>query len=122
MSNRLSHRVIAALVVGFGGACGVAVRYICIALFSGAALWVANIVGSFCLAYLHERVSGSRNEQAVRLFVMTGMLGSFTTFSSVSYDAFVLFQQSVSLGFMYVVAMTLCCIAAAVGGMVVGKR
>ncbi|MEE1131789.1 MAG: CrcB family protein [Caryophanon sp.] len=122
MSNRLSNRVVASLVVGFGGACGVALRYVCLASFSGAALFVANIVGSFCLAYLHGRVSGSRNEQAVRLFVMTGMLGSFTTFSSVSYEALALFQQSVSLGIMYVVAMTFCCIAAAVGGTVVGKR
>ena len=122
MSNWFSHPVVAALFVGFGGACGVALRYVCIASFSGAALWIANIIGSFCLAYLHERVSGSRNEQAIRLFVMTGMLGSFTTFSSVSYEALALFQQSVSRGLVYVVAMTLCCIAAAVGGMVVGKR
>ncbi|OCS94430.1 fluoride efflux transporter FluC [Caryophanon latum] len=122
MSNRLSHRVVAALVVGCGGACGVALRYVCIASFSGAALFVANIVGSFCLAYLHERVSGKRNEQVIRLFVMTGMLGSFTTFSSVTYDAFVLFQQSILRGFMYVVVMTFCCIVAAIGGTVVGKR
>lgn len=118
----LKHRAVAALYVGLGGAIGVGLRYACILAFSGAALWLINIVGSFFLAYIHEKVTHTKWEQLIRLIVMTGILGSFTTFSSVSYEWLMLLQQSIVSGVVYAIIMTACCIGAAYVGSVVGKR
>ena len=122
MSNRFNNPAVAFALVGIGGAIGVGLRYACMLLFSGIALWLINIVGSFCLAFLHEVVMNKRAEQLVRLVVMTGILGSFTTFSSFSYEWFTLMQQSMLRGVLYALCMTASCIGAAYIGSVVGKR
>ncbi|MBS7344104.1 MAG: CrcB family protein [Caryophanon sp.] len=122
MSNRYDRPVVAAMLVGLGGAIGVGLRYVCILAFSGAALWIINIVGSFCFAFLHEKVTNTKAEQIVRLVVMTGVLGSFTTFSSFSYEWITLMHQSMLLSILYAFCMTGSCIGAAYIGSVVGKR
>lgn len=118
MSNRFNNPVVAALLVGLGGAIGVGLRYACIMLFSGLALWLVNVAGSFLLAYANEKLHHS----AIRLVVMSGMLGSFTTFSSVSYEWLKLFEANALLSIVYAVAMTALCVIAAFLGRWVAKR
>jgi len=90
------------LQVALGGAIGASARYL-----SGAAILRAfgsgfpygtmfvNIVGSFLMGllaiWLMERMDGSFARYAP--FLMTGVLGGFTTFSAYSLDALYLMER-----------------------------
>ncbi len=90
------------LQVALGGAIGASARYL-----SGAAILRAfgsgfpygtmfvNIVGSFLMGllaiWLMERMDGSFSRYAP--FLMTGVLGGFTTFSAYSLDALYLMER-----------------------------
>ncbi len=87
------------LSVALGGAIGASLRF-------GTGLLVVRLVGQgFPLAILTVNVIGSflmglfviwsfqRGAQHLNLFVMTGILGGFTTFSAFSLEAVTLFEQ-----------------------------
>lgn len=56
---------------------------------------IVNILGSFLMglliAWLARRTGGSSNE--LRLFLATGFLGGFTTFSAFSLDTITLYER-----------------------------
>lgn len=112
--------------VGTGGFLGANARYL-------VGLWVAqrwgdvfpwgtlliNITGSFVLGFyltlVTERVSGSAS---TRLFVATGFLGAYTTFSTFSYEAVRLVQHGQPISALaYVSASLIVGLAAAVAGL-----
>ncbi|MBO6719896.1 MAG: fluoride efflux transporter CrcB [Rhizobiaceae bacterium] len=89
------------LVVAAGGAVGAALRHLAnLAALRFAGLtfpWgtlTVNIVGSFLMGvfieWLARRVGASAE---LRLFVATGILGGFTTFSAFSLDVAVLWER-----------------------------
>src|SRR5690606_31761018 len=89
------------LLVALGGAVGSALRH----LVNLSALRLAgpgfpfgtlavNLTGSFAMGVLVELIArrfGASNE--LRLFLMTGVLGGFTTFSAFSLDTAVLWER-----------------------------
>lgn len=91
--------------VAVGGAIGATLRH----LINGLALrllgpgfpWgtmAVNIVGAFVMGVFIETLTrrfGASNE--LRLFVATGILGGFTTFSSFSLDFAVLWERGAAL-------------------------
>ena len=87
------------LMVALGGALGSVGRYLAItgvirlhpAPFPVGTMLV-NIAGSFAIGVLMARFSQADSESA-RLFLVTGILGGFTTFSAFSWDALQLFQR-----------------------------
>ena len=105
------------LSVGFGGAIGAMLRYAMAVMVSGVAATLAvNIIGSFlmgCAAvYLSNHGAG-----AWQPFIMTGVLGGFTTFSAFSLDAMILFERGdVGQAALYVVASVVLSIMALVLG------
>jgi CrcB protein len=87
------------LSVALGGAIGASLRL-------GAGLWVARMASpSFPLAVLSVNVIGSflmgafamwsleRGHAALNPFIMTGILGGFTTFSAFSMEAWTLIER-----------------------------
>lgn len=106
------------LLVGVGGMLGVALRYICTMLCAEVALWVVNVSGSFLLGFLNQKLLQRSNTQQWRLFLATGMLGSFTTFSSFSAAGFQLLQHNFLLGLLYGLSMTILCL----GGVYLGDK
>lgn len=92
------------ILVAAGGAIGASLRHIgnLLALrFLGTAFpWgtlAINIAGSFAMGLFIEllvRRLGTSNE--MRLFVATGVLGGFTTFSAFSLDFAVLWERGAS--------------------------
>ncbi len=88
------------LYIAFGGALGAVSRYLVSGwaqgLSSGVFPWgtlTVNAVGSFligALAALFEREAVSPN---IRVFLLIGALGGFTTFSSFSLETLNLFRQ-----------------------------
>lgn len=55
-----------------------------------------NVIGSFALGYLYMWIEQEHKEISdnLKLFIGVGLLGALTTFSTFSYETFVLVQQS----------------------------
>ena len=86
------------LWIGAGGAVGAVMRYGVQALASGWSLpwgtFAANALGSLAIgAVLGSLVGAPWFESFGRPFLVTGLLGAFTTFSAFSVDALALWQQ-----------------------------
>jgi CrcB protein len=97
----------ALLLVAIGGAIGSAARFAIsvLALHAlGAAFpWgtlAVNIIGSAAIGV----AAGSGMEGQLRLLVVTGFLGGFTTFSAFSLETATLFERSPALAALYVAA------------------
>lgn len=114
-------------LVAAGGVVGTAARY-------GAALWlgttasglptatlIVNLVGCFLLGLLLEALGRRGPEtsrmQAARLALGTGVLGGFTTFSSLAEDlAQLVHTHAAGVAALYAVASVVGGLAATVGG------
>ncbi|MBA3446800.1 MAG: fluoride efflux transporter CrcB, partial [Pseudaminobacter sp.] len=94
------------LLVAVGGAIGASLRHLtnlaAPRLVGAAFPWgtmAVNIFGCFAMGVVVEilarRFDGASNE--LRLFVATGILGGFTTFSAFSLDAVALWQRGMAL-------------------------
>ena len=113
------------LLVAIGGAFGSVCRYLVgvytLRWFGGGFPYgtvVVNVAGSFAMGVLVEllarRFAGSLE---LRLLLATGVLGGFTTFSSFSLDAAVLWERGESWTALVYVAVTL---VAGIGGLFAG--
>lgn len=116
-----SVRVKNGLAVGFGGMAGALLRAGVYELASSvAALWTVNLLGSFFLGWVAGRFQ--RKSAPFRLFVSTGLLGSFTTFSAFSAEWFRLIEASFVQGLLFAVGMTVLSAAAAAAGLAAGRK
>lgn len=81
------------LLVGLGGTAGALLRYAAVRLFGvGAVPWstfAVNITGSFLLGLLLS-VSWARLSDDVRVGLAVGVLGAFTTFSTLTAETLAL--------------------------------
>lgn len=118
------------LLVALGGALGSGLRHLAnlaaLRLFGPAFPWgtlTVNIAGGFLMGLFVEllarRFGGSAE---LRLFVATGLLGGFTTFSAFSLDFAVLYGRGALVqAFGYVAMSVVLAIAALFLGMWLGK-
>ena len=113
--------------IALGGALGALARhfssYTVAQLLGTAFPWgtfAVNVAGSFILGALAETFALSTSVSAeVRGFLVVGILGSFTTFSTFSLDTVLLFQRGrADLGAVYILAS----VALAVVGLWAGLR
>ena len=89
------------LLVASGGAVGACLRYLtgiaALRWFGASFPWgtlMVNVIGSFAMGVLAEfivRKLGASSE--LRLLLMTGLLGGYTTFSAFSLDAVLLIER-----------------------------
>jgi CrcB protein len=118
------------LLVCLGGAIGSGARYL-VALWSLAALGMAfpygtllvNAVGSFLIcAVMHWTVAARVLSPTLGLFLTTGVMGGFTTYSTFDYETFKYAQQGAyGLAGLYVGATLVLCFAAGFAGDLVAK-
>ena len=110
------------LQVALGGAIGAAARFgVGAALFRPGAgfpvgVLAVNVIGSFLMGlvvvYLGQKMLAHLNP-----FLMTGVLGGFTTFSAFSLEAYTLFERGeVGQAALYVALSVILSIAALVAG------
>ena len=100
------------LAVGIGGAIGASLRFFLsqIIVYEAGfplATFIANLIGCFGLSYL---LSGKllSHYPKLRLALTTGLLGSFTTFSTFSSETFSLISdQLYGMAFVYVLLSAL---------------
>ena len=92
-------------LVGIGGSLGAALRYLVsriflrfelAATFPFATLLV-NLVGCFLIGLIASIVPNIENNQLTRLFLLTGIVGGFTTFSAFGMETFDLIQDGSSI-------------------------
>lgn len=114
------------LAVAAGGAFGAVARYL---MMAGVGMWigpgfpygtmVVNVLGSLIFGALVEMMALVWNIGSdLRAFIVIGILGSFTTFSTYSLDAVVLFHRGDIVGMtLYVVGSVVLALAGFVAGM-----
>lgn len=97
----------AVLLVALGGALGSVLRHL-VSVFAATQLGTAfpygtlavNVVGSALIGL----AAGLGLSGEARLFLVTGLLGGFTTFSAFSLETGALFERSPALAMLYVIA------------------
>jgi CrcB protein len=86
----------------------------------GAGTLFVNVLGCFAMGVLIEMLALKAGAtQSQRLFLATGVLGGFTTFSAFAIETLLLHERGqFGWAMLNVVASVVLCIAAAVGGVV----
>ncbi len=108
------------LAVAIGGALGSVTRYgvaLLIPTVAGRFLWATfcvNLLGSFLIGVAYVVIVQKQIlSPELRLWLMTGFLGGFTTFSSFSLEALQLWQEGQTIqALMYVISSVVCCLIA----------
>lgn len=100
------------LWVALGGSIGSVLRY------AASRLWIfeakgfpwatcgVNLLGSLAIGLFWGLLSG-KNEEAYRLFLITGVLGGFTTYSGFAMETLQLFTSSPVMAVLYVLVTLL---------------
>ncbi|HJI80485.1 MAG TPA: fluoride efflux transporter CrcB [Eggerthellaceae bacterium] len=120
--------IVNALIVGCGGFIGALLRYVCSELLgvlsSGAfpiATFIINFVGSFLIGVMSVALPAlfPANKQPL-LFVSTGILGGFTTFSTFSLETFGLIEESryAMAGLYAISSVVVCVLGVCIGRMI----
>lgn len=119
--RRYVHAMTAVLWVAMGGAVGAAGRYLvttqALRLFGPGFPWgtfAVNVTGSLMMGVLAglfaHRLQVSTE---IRIFLMTGVLGGFTTFSAFSLDVSVLVaRKDYIMSALYIIGSVSLCVAA----------
>ena len=97
------------MIVGFGGFIGTVARFLISRYFQENVLsvfpWstlVVNITGSLLIGIIYGiSEKGNLMSPEVRLFLTIGICGGFTTFSSLTNDAFLLLRQQEWIRFAF---------------------
>lgn len=119
------------VLVAAGGALGTTVRYLLSAAIPSVggipvAIFLINVVGAFLLGWLMEALSRQGPDAGryrdLRLFVGTGMIGGFTTYSALATDTALLLDTSVVVAVLYSLSTVLVGAAATTAGIVCGQR
>ena len=119
------------ILVFLGGGIGSVLR---LAVYRLARIWLApefpwgtlivNVVGGFVAgivsAWIISRSAGASDSAS--LFLMTGVLGGFTTFSAFSLDAVLLWQRGQGAGAaVYVLASVMLSVLGVIAGLGAGR-
>ena len=118
----------AALLVALGGATGSVARYVLARGF--ASRWPAatlpwatsavNVIGCLGLGLLVARMPDGRSE--LRILLGTGFLGGFTTMSTFGVETATLLREQPRTALIHVLVNVGLGIAAAMAGLVLGRR
>lgn len=118
-----------ALLVGMAGAIGAICRIAISELFVGVSTFpiatlLVNLVGTLLLCVLSAgAIRKISSNTGVQTAIMTGFLGSFTTFSAFSYETVTLFQQgAVWIAILYSMASIFGGLAIGLQGMTIGRK
>ena len=113
------------ILVALGGAIGSVARYgvgaVAAQLLGSTFPWgtlLVNLSGSFLIAVvMHVALAGTAISLELRIFLTTGIMGGYTTYSSFNYETLALVEQGAfSLAAVNLGATVLGCLAAGLFG------
>ena len=115
--------------VATGGALGASLRFVSSSFFNlffpnlPIGTFFVNVLGSFIIGLLINTLEmKSSSEIFIRYFLIIGVLGSYTTFSSFSYEVIELYNnKKLLLSIIYILASVFSCIVAAYAGYSINK-
>jgi len=118
------------LYVALGGAIGSSFRYILSAIIPQVIgkvfLWgtlSVNIIGSLLIGILWAYFENNLSQFNLKLFLIVGILGGFTTFSSYALETINLFKtDGIRIVILYILATNIFGILAAFGGYYITKQ
>jgi len=122
--------VIRVALVALGGALGSVARYgvgaMAAQLLGPAFPWgtlLVNFTGSFLIALImHLALTGTSISLELRIFLTTGIMGGFTTYSSFNYETLALLsQRAYGLAGVNLAATVLGCLLAGTLGLAAGR-
>lgn len=120
------------LWVAFGGAIGSISRFglglVMLRLTGPRFPWgtlLINVLGSFVIGYFGALSAADGRlsvPEEIKVFVLVGLCGGFTTFSSFSLQTFLLFRSGDTLlGSLYIVGSVVLCLAVVWLGVILGR-
>lgn len=118
------------VLVAVGGAFGSVCRYLvgvwATRWFGPSFPWgtlAVNVVGSFVIGLMVEVIARRFNASAeMRVFIVTGIIGGFTTWSSFTLDTMVLLERGAgAAAFAYLVGSLVISFAAVFAGLALGR-
>ena len=114
------------LLVGLGGAIGSMARYGVGLVLAGTAFplatLVVNVIGCFCIGLALPALDRGRVlAPDMRLLIVVGFLGGFTTFSAFGYESVTLMRTSSALAAINIAANVLLGLAAVIAGSMVAS-
>ena len=115
--------------VATGGALGASLRFVSSSFFNlffpnlPIGTFFVNVLGSFIIGLLINTLEmRSSSEIFIKYFLIIGVLGSYTTFSSFSYEVIELYNnKKLLLSIIYILASVFSCIVAAYAGYSINK-
>ena len=115
--------------VATGGALGASLRFVSSSFFNlffpnlPIGTFFVNVLGSFIIGLLINALEmRSSSEIFIKYFLIIGVLGSYTTFSSFSYEVIELYNnKKLFLSIIYILASVFSCIVAAYVGYTINK-
>ena len=114
------------LIVGLGGMLGSILRYLAYVIFGSHSFpfvtLLINISGSFMIGMITGIALKNASFGEWRLFLITGVCGGFTTFSTFSMESFQLLQQNRNIAaLVYVSCSVGLGIVAALSGFLISR-
>jgi CrcB protein len=117
------------MLVGIGGFAGSILRYITVSFFQRYNLqfplgtFTVNILGSFLLGTVVGWMIQRGENDSMRLLLITGVCGGFTTFSAFAFENVNLFEQKLAMtSIMYVSISVFLGIGAVIAGTWMGRN
>ena len=115
------------LMVGLGGMLGSILRYLAYVFFGSHSFplvtLLINISGSFIIGMISGLALKNASFGEWKLFLITGVCGGFTTFSTFSMESFQLLQQNRNIAaLIYILSSFFLGISAAIAGYFIGKQ
>ena len=118
------------ILVALGGAIGSVARYgvgaVAAQLLGAAFPWgtlLVNLSGSFLISLvMHVALAGTAISLELRIFLTTGIMGGFTTYSSFNYETLALInQRAYGLAGLNLAATVVGCFLTGVLGLAAGR-
>ncbi|MCP3032830.1 CrcB family protein [Halobacillus sp. A1] len=113
--------------IAIGGGLGSIMRYGIALTFNSSTgfPWgtlLANLIGCFILSFLYTWFASKKLSEFVKKGLATGLIGSLTTFSTLSIEVVSLTQQSIVLSFTYLILTVAVGLLFTIAGMKAGRR